>query len=113
MSHARSRMLSDAQVALLEARRKALDLSIPRFRERFDEALRRDGIHLADNSVRMRLDRVLNPRLRCPTTEQTLLALARALDWSILVLEAKLEEAGAPARGLKAGGHRAVGAGMR
>ena len=79
MSHARSRMLSDAEVALLEARRKALDLSLPRFRERFDEGLRRDGVNLADNSVRMRLDRVLNPRLRRPATEQTLRALAWAL----------------------------------
>ena len=86
---------------------------MPRFRERFDEGLRRDGVNLADNSVRMRLDRVLNPRLRRPATEQTLRALAWALQWSLLELEAKLEEVGARSGGQKAGGQRAVGAGMR
>jgi hypothetical protein len=79
----------------------------------FDEGLRRDGINLADNSLRMRLDRVLNPRLRCPTTEQTLRALGWALEWSIVELEAKLEEAGARSGGRKAGGRGSVGAGMR
>lgn len=71
------------------------------------------GENLAGNSVRMRFDRVFNPRLRRPTTEPTLLALARALEWSILELEAKLEEAGTHAGGQKSGGRRAVGAGMR
>ncbi len=115
MSHARSRMLTDAQVAMLELHRKALELSLPSFRLRFDEALQRDGIHLAENSVRMRLDRVLNPRLRCPTTEQTLMALARALGMSILELEAKLEEADGRAGGLKSSRHRsrALGTEMR
>lgn len=42
-------------------------------------------------SARMRLDRVLNPRLRRPTSEATLIALAAALDWTFLDLEAALK----------------------
>lgn len=80
-------------MAPLEARGKELGLSRRSLLERFGAALKSDGIAPAPNSVKMRLDRVLNPRMRCPTSDETLLALAIALEWTFLDLEAVLEGA--------------------
>jgi len=35
----------------------------------------------------MRLDRIFYSKMRCPMSETTKLALARALDWSLLDLQ--------------------------
>jgi hypothetical protein len=76
-------MLSDAQVALIHRRRKALGLTIGDLHARFADALRARGcVHVA-NSAKMRLDRVLNPKMRRPVTEVTQSALAQALGWSL------------------------------
>ncbi len=93
----RSRRLTDAEIAILEKRARALGLSPRRLLERFGEALKRDGIAPAPGSIKTRLDRVLNPRMRCPTSEETFLALAAALEWSRVELDTALEGAAATA----------------
>ena len=98
-------MLSDAEVARLEARGKWLGLSRRMLLERFAAALKRDGIAPTPNSVKMRLDRVLNPRMRRPTSDETLLALATALDWSVLELRRRWMM---PRRNWRRGEERAV-----
>ena len=86
-----SQLLSDAQISRLETRRKILGLTRAALLNRFEEALQREGCVHTFASARMRLDRVLNPRLRRPTSEATLIALAAALDWTFLDVEAALE----------------------
>jgi hypothetical protein len=102
-------MLSNAQVARLETRRKMLGLSRAGLLKRFEAALQREGCVHTLSSAKMRLDRVLNPRLRRPATEPTLMALASALEWTFPELEAELQltEAGndQPALGCGPNGH--------
>ena len=93
MRHSHSRLLTDGQVAILEARRKALGLSPRSFRERVAAALKKEGCVHTDNSVKMRIDRVINARMRRPTSEETLLAIATALESTLLELEAALDGA--------------------
>lgn len=89
----RSRILTDAQVALLEARRRSLGLSLPNLRARFARALGADGAFASKSTIRTRLNRVIKVRMRCPTSEETLIALAVSLEWSIVELEAELDGA--------------------
>ena len=98
MRRPQSRLLTDTQVALLQQRRRELGFSPQTLLARFLEGLERDGGVLAPASARMRLGRVLNPRLRLPASEGTLLALAWALEWTLAELETALglEPAGAP-----------------
>jgi hypothetical protein len=93
MRHSHSQTLSDAQVARLEYRRKALGYSRGALLLRFEEALQRDGYVHSLASAKMRLDRVVNPYLRRPVSEATLLALAAALDWTLPELEAAIQPA--------------------
>jgi hypothetical protein len=44
------------------------------------------------SDVKMRLDRVFYSRMRRPTTETTKVALARALEWTLLELEKAIAE---------------------
>lgn len=91
MRHSLSQILSDAQVDRLEVRRKLLGLTRAGLLSRFEEALQREGCVHTLGAAKMRLDRVLNPRLRRPASEATLLALARTLDWTLPELESALE----------------------
>ena len=92
MRRSHSRMLTDGQVAILEAQRKALGLSQRAFRAKgVGPTLKNEGCVHSDNSVKMRIDRVINARMRCPTSEETLLAIATALEWTLLELEAALD----------------------
>jgi len=56
--------------------------------QKFEDALQREGCVHSLGSAKMRLDRVLNPRLRRRVSETTLMALAHALSWTLLDLEA-------------------------
>jgi len=91
MRHSHSQTLSDARVARLEDRRKTLGLSRRALLLRFEEALQRDGYVHSLASAKMRLDRVVNPYLRRPVSEATLLALASALDWTLPELEGAIQ----------------------
>lgn len=91
-----SRNLNDAQIKRLELRRKILGLTRADLLHRFEEALRRQGCVHTLGAARMPLDRVFNPRLRRPTSEATLVALASALEWTLLELESELVEPLAP-----------------
>lgn len=82
MRHSNCDLLSDAQVALIERRRKALDLPTSALAGRFAAALKSSGCNQTPASAKRRLDRVLNPRMRRPISEETRNALAHALDWS-------------------------------
>jgi hypothetical protein len=93
MRHSHSQTLSGAQVARLEYRRKALGYSRRALLLRFEKALQRDGYVHSLASAKMRLDRVVNPYLRRPVSEATLLALAAALDWTLPELEAAIQPA--------------------
>lgn len=77
-------LLSDAQVARIKDRQKELGLTSDQFFERFKAALKDLNVAQSDSAVRMRLDRVFYSRMRRATTETTKLALARALDWTLL-----------------------------
>lgn len=90
MRHTHSQILTDAQAALLQERRKRLGLSRSMLLQKFEAALQREGCVHSLASAKMRLDRVLNPYLRRPATEATLTALAAALSWTLLELEAAL-----------------------
>lgn len=82
--------LSNAQVAELESRRKVLGLTRATLLHKFEEALKKCGCIHTDEAVKMRLDRVFNPRMRRPMSEETEGALAAALDWSIPQLESAM-----------------------
>jgi hypothetical protein len=90
MHRPQSHSLTDTQVTLLVQRRRDLGFSPQTLRGRFEEALRRDGCVFVSASARMRLDRVLNPSMRLPASEGTLLALASALEWTLAELETAL-----------------------
>jgi hypothetical protein len=79
--------LSNAQVAELESRRKTLGLTRATFLRKFESALRDAGCIHTDAAVKMRLNRVFNPRMRRPMSEETEIALAVALDWNLSQLE--------------------------
>jgi hypothetical protein len=78
-------LLSDAQVDRIKDRQKELALTNEQLMERFKAALKASpkGIH-SDKAAQMRLDRIFYSRMRCPISETTKLALARALDWTLL-----------------------------
>lgn len=84
-------MLSNPQVARIHRRRKALGLTMPDLLARFADALRRAGSVHTTAAAKMRLDRVLNPRMRKPVSEETKRALARALEWTLEELEQSVE----------------------
>jgi hypothetical protein len=90
MRHTNAENLSDAQVARLEARRKALGLTRAALLRKFEEALKKDGCIHTEAAAKMRLDRVLNPRLRRAISEETKVALAVALDWKIAEFESAI-----------------------
>ena len=58
-------------------------------------ALQKEGCAATPDSVKKRVDRVFNPRMRCPTSEETLFAIALALEWTLPEMEAALESAAA------------------
>jgi hypothetical protein len=83
-----SELLSDAQVARLEKRRKELNLTRDELLQRFDRALRATGCVYDDvGAAKMRLDRVFNSRMRKPISERTKAALAHALDLTLVQFE--------------------------
>jgi hypothetical protein len=85
-------LLSDAQVARIKDRQKELGLTSEQFFQRFKDALKELKGVQSDSAVKMRLDRVFYTRMRCPTSETTKQALARALDWSLLDLQKAIAE---------------------
>lgn len=99
-----SEMLSDAQVAQIERRRKALLVSRSVFCERFAAALKGLGGNQTAESAKKRLDRVINPRMRRPLSDETKTALATALDWTVEEFETRIS-------GVAAAGVSAVGRG--
>ena len=87
-------LLSDAQVARIQRRlQEELGLTSAQFLARFKEALREDtGVVQSHAAAKMRLDRVFYRRMRRRTSDTTKLALARALDWTLLELEKAIAE---------------------
>ena len=83
MKRSKGQKLSDAEVARVEKRRKALNLTDADLVARFAAALKTAGCVHAIGSAKMRLDRVINPRMRRPVSDSTKLALARALEWKV------------------------------
>ncbi len=75
--------LSNEQVRRIERRRQELGLTRAGFLYKFEEALRALGCVHTIEAAKMRLDRVLNPRMRRPTTDDTKMALAAALGWNV------------------------------
>lgn len=103
--------ISDAQVARLESRQKALGLTRATLLLRFEEALKRSGSVHTEAAAKMRLDRVLNRRMRRPMSEGTKSALAQALDWTIPQLERAIRVCSDDVRKKRAiQGRRPVGA---
>lgn len=90
MRHSSSEILSDAQVALIERRRKTLGVTCGALLERFERALKTAGYVHTEAAAKMRLDRILNPRMRRPMSEPTKAALAQALDWTVPEFEAAI-----------------------
>src|SRR5436190_21477918 len=82
--------LSNAQVALLESRRKTLGLTRMMLLHRFEETLKKGGCIHTDKAVEMRLNRIFNRRMRRPMSEETEMALAAALDWSVPEFESAI-----------------------
>lgn len=87
MKHPNSVFFTNAQVARIEARRRALGLTMQPFVEKFALALKGLGCNQTSASAKMRLDRVLNPRMRKPVSETTKAALAQTLGWSLQEFE--------------------------
>ena len=85
--HSICQKLSDAHVAELDARRRALNLSPEQLLDGVAQALRSAGYNHSESAVKKRLDRVFNPRMRRPISESTKSALAHALEWTIPQLE--------------------------
>ena len=83
-------ILSASQVARLEKRRKELRLTRAKFVEKFDSAAKAAGCITTVWALRMRLDRVFNPKMRRPLSEPTKVALAQALDWTDAEFEKEL-----------------------
>ena len=80
-------LLSDTQVARIQRRQQELGLTNAQLLERFKQALKEDsGVVQSHGAAKMRLDRIFYSRMRLPTTETTKVALARALDWTLLEL---------------------------
>jgi hypothetical protein len=81
-------LLSDLQVERIKDRQKELGLTSKEFFDRFKSALTElNGPVQSDAAVKMRLDRVFYKKMRRPTTETTKLALARALDLTLVGFE--------------------------
>ena|ERR1051325_1226915 len=81
-------LLSDLQVERIKDRQKELGLTSEEFFNRFKNALTDlTGPVQSDSAVKMRLDRVFYSRMRRPLSEKTKLALARALDLTLLGFE--------------------------
>lgn len=83
MRHSYSEVLSNAAVAKIDLRRRDLNLTRSDLLLRFTDALTSAHGSRADGSAKMRLNRVLNPRLRRPLSESTKAALARSLEWTL------------------------------
>ena len=78
-------LLSDAQVAAIQRRKKDCGLTSEQFVGRFKEALKEiTGVVQSHAAVKMRLDRVFYSRMRRRLSDTTKLALARTLEWSLL-----------------------------
>lgn len=85
-------LLSHVQVQRIKDRQKQLGLTSAQFFDRFKEALSElAGPMQSDAAVKMRLDRVFYSRMRTPLSENTKIALARALDLSLPEFEQTLE----------------------
>jgi mttA/Hcf106 family len=86
-------LLSDAQVARIQRRKKECGLTSDQFLGRFKEALKEiTGVVQSHSAVKMRLDRVFYSRMRRPLSDTTKLALARALGWTLLEFEEAIVE---------------------
>jgi len=93
MRRANCKKLSNAQVARLEERQKALGLTQPELLARFDAALKNAGcVYDGIGAAKMRLDRVFNPRMRRGISEGTKAAVAHALGWNVPEFEAAISE---------------------
>jgi hypothetical protein len=78
-------LLSDAQVARIQRRKKECGLTSDQFLGRFKEALKEiTGVVQSHSAVKMRLDRVFYSRMRRPLSDTTKLALAHTLGWTLL-----------------------------
>jgi hypothetical protein len=82
MQRSNSDKLSNQQVARIEERRRELGLPPVALREKFDAALREMGQKLGDAALKARFNRIFNRRMRRAISEESKLALARALGWS-------------------------------
>src|SRR5436190_21542522 len=81
-------LLSDAQVARIQRRKKECGLTSDQFLGRFKKALKEiTGVVQSHSAVKMRLDRVFYSRMRRPLSDTTKLALAHALGWTVLEFE--------------------------
>ena len=81
-------LLSDAQVARIQRRKKECGLTSEQFLGRFKEALKEiTGVVQSHSAVKMRLDRVFYSRMRRPLSDTTKLALAHTLGWTLLEFE--------------------------
>jgi hypothetical protein len=81
-------LLSDAQVARIQRRKKECGLTSDQFLGRFKDALKEaTGVVQSNSAVKMRLDRVFYSRMRRPLSDPTKLALAQALGWTLLEFE--------------------------
>jgi hypothetical protein len=85
--HSNCLRLSDTHVARLEAHRKALGLTRRALLQKFEEALKKNGCIHTKAAAKMRLDRILNRRMRRPMSEETKASLAAAFECSIPQLE--------------------------
>lgn len=79
------KLLSDAQVARIQRRQKKLGLTSAQLLGRFKEALKEDKeVVQSHAAAKMRLDRVFYSRMRRRISDTTKVALARALEWTVL-----------------------------
>jgi len=90
--HSSSLKLSDAQVARLDTHRKTLGLTRRALLQKFEEALKKNGCIHTEAAAKMRLDRILNRRMRRPMSEETQASLAAAFECSVPQLEAVMGE---------------------
>ncbi len=72
-------LVTEAHVSRIEARRKTVGMTREQLRQRFDQALK---FGHTPEAARMRLDRVLNTKMRRPMSDTTKAALAEALGWT-------------------------------
>lgn len=96
MRHSKCEPFTDAAVEKIEQRRKSLNLTRGDLLSRFADALTNAAGARASGSAKMRLDRVLNPRMRRPVSDGTKAALANALRWTLAEFDQHVLRAAKP-----------------